>query len=237
MKHTVKLIAGAGTALALTAAFLIAVFTVTGGNLDVVGSDSAAAFGRVLEAAPALVAPDEESGGWSLAAPDGSARFSWGRSSGGSDPELLLEADAAPFLSAGLEAGLLPEGYALRDGKLLLGTALSAPASSGAATPLAAYEALVKDARGSIGYHSALDHYNISLGGGNLLEWARSLDKNSVTGEAQDKDLVFVLNPEPLIAAGVDPEQVAGWIYAPVTMEMGGKVAEVYKFLKPFNLG
>ena len=47
------------------------------------------------------------------------------------------------------------------------------------------------------------------------------MDKN-------DKDIVFVLNPQPFIKAGVDPNKIDGWIYA--------KVGEDYKLLKPFDL-
>ena len=47
---------------------------------------------------------------------------------------------------------------------------------------------------------------------------------------------MFVLNPEPLIAAGVDPELVKGWVYTTVNVEIDGKATDVYKFLKPFNL-
>jgi hypothetical protein len=42
----------------------------------------------------------------------------------------------------------------------------------------------------------------------------------------------FVLNPEPLIAAGVDPEKAEGWIYARVPADDG----DVWKFLKVFDL-
>jgi hypothetical protein len=84
--------------------------------------------------------------------------------------------------------------------------------------------------RGSIGYHGALDHYGVNLGNGNLFEWAKDLDKN-------DKDMVFVLNPEPFIRAGVNPNQVAGWVFAKVPVDdENGRPVEVDKLLKPFDL-
>lgn len=56
------------------------------------------------------------------------------------------------------------------------------------------------------------------------------MDKN-------DKDMVFALNPEVFIQAGVDPQKVEGWVFAKVeTMDMNGKDKEVDKFLKPFDL-
>jgi hypothetical protein len=59
---------------------------------------------------------------------------------------------------------------------------------------------------------------------------------NSYDNSVQDKDIVFVLNPEPLIAAGVDPEKVEGWTYAQVPIEENGKTTQVWKLLKPFDL-
>ncbi|MDR0876139.1 MAG: hypothetical protein LBN12_08025, partial [Clostridiales Family XIII bacterium] len=104
------------------------------------------------------------------------------------------------------------------------------------ADPLKQFESNAKGLRDSIGYHTALDHYNVMLGDGNMFEWAKDFSVNGQTKENQDKDIVFVLNPEPLIAAGVDPEKVDGWAYAQVSVEIDGKAADVYKFLKPFDL-
>jgi len=60
--------------------------------------------------------------------------------------------------------------------------------------------------------------------------------KNGVTKEPQNKDIVFVLNPEPLIAAGVNAERVNGWVYAQVKVDIKGKKTDVWKFLKAFDL-
>jgi hypothetical protein len=49
--------------------------------------------------------------------------------------------------------------------------------------------------------------------------------------------MVFVLNPEPFIAAGVNPNNIEGWAFAKVTVDdENGKPVEVDKILKPFNL-
>jgi len=58
-------------ALALTLVFILASCSQT----DVVGSKSITSFSAVLTASPDIVTPDELNGGWSLGAPDGSARF------------------------------------------------------------------------------------------------------------------------------------------------------------------
>jgi hypothetical protein len=52
-----------------------------------------------------------------------------------------------------------------------------------------------------------------------------------------DKDIVFVLNPEPFIKAGVNPNNIKGWAFAKVTVDdANGKPIVVDKILKPFDL-
>lgn len=201
-------------------------------DLDVVGKESIPSFKAVLTAASDKVTPDEINGGWSLAAPDGTVRFIWSKDYSKSPMhDVMLELDAQPFLNAGLDTGKLPASIAFYEGKLMVGTKLGKDELkyNGEATPLAAYEQIVNKYRDSIGYHAALDHYNVNLGDGNLFEWAKDMGTN-------DKDIVFVLNPAPFVAAGVDPSAVAGWVFAKVPVDVGGKPTEVDKLLKPFNL-
>jgi hypothetical protein len=208
-------------------------------DLDVVGRDSVASFEKILSAIPDRVTPDEAKGGWSIEAPSETARFIWSENYSATPLyDVMLELDARPFIDAGLDISKLPENYTIDGEMLLVGTDLGDDELTyeGDPAPLAAYEQLVDRYRDAIGYHTALDHYNIDLGGGNLFEWAKDFAVNSATKEAQDKDIVFVLNPEPFITAGVDPETVDGWVYAPVTVDIGGKPAQVYKFLQPFDL-
>lgn len=201
-------------------------------RLDVVGKGSVDSFKEVLEAIPDNVSEDEISGGWSLAAPDDSARFIWSDDySKSSLRDIMLEFDAKPFIDAGLDTGRLPEGIVYNEDKLLIGAELGSDELKyeGEATPIASFEQIVKNYRDSIGYHMSLDHYGVKLGNGNMFEWAKTMSTN-------DKDIVFVLNPEPFIAAGVNPDSVDGWVFAKVTVDEGGKSMEVDKFLKPFDL-
>jgi hypothetical protein len=202
-------------------------------KLDVVGKNSAASFKAVLEQIPQNVASDEMNGGWALTAPDGRARFIWSRDFSQSPlHDVMIEFDAAPFINAGLDTSRLPDTIAVYDGKIMVGAKLGQEALTyaGAATPLASYEHIVRLKRRSIGYHGALDHYGVNLGGGNLFEWAKDMATN-------DKDIVFVLNPEPFIAAGVRPGAIEGWDAAQVTVDdENGKPVVVDKILKPFDL-
>jgi hypothetical protein len=76
----------------------------------------------------------------------------------------------------------------------------------------------------------------VKLGDGNMFEWAKDMNTNGYDDSVQDKDIVFVLNPETLASAGVDPEKVDGWAYAQIPIEENGKTTEVWKLLKPFDL-
>ncbi|QIB70745.1 hypothetical protein Ami103574_10225 [Aminipila butyrica] len=214
-------------------------------SLDVVGKESITTFDEVLKTVPEAVSADEMNGGWSLVAPDESVRFIWSEDYSQSPMhDVMLELDAQPFLDAGLDPKKLPDNYNVYetesgDGTMLMvGRKLGADELTydGSVTPLAAYEQLVGKYRDAIGYHASLDHYGVKLGDGNMFEWAKDMSTNTFDKSNQDKDIVFVLNPEPLLAAGVDPEKVQGWKYAQVEVEEDGKPVQVWKFLKPFDL-
>ncbi|MDR0220303.1 MAG: hypothetical protein LBI54_02735 [Lachnospiraceae bacterium] len=215
--------------------------------LDVVGQASVDSFAAVLQAMPGQVAVDEANAGWSLTAPDGAARFVWSEDYSKSPlHDVMLEFAAQPFLDAGLDPEKLPGDYFYYEGEeggavsgpmLMVGVKLGeSDRVVGTATALSAYELIVERYRDTINYHTSLDHFGVKLGGGNMFEWAKDMATNGYDGSKQAIDIVFVLNPEPFIAAGVNPEDVAGWAYAPVEVEEGGKNVQVWKFLKPFDL-
>jgi len=218
----------------LTALFtLLAITAISCSKLDVVGNYSIRSFDELLQNAPQLVSEDKTNGGWSVNAPDNSVRFIWSKNFAESPfYDVLLEINADPFIAAGLDPSKLPGNFIFRDGMLIVGTKLGNEnlKYEGEVTPLASYGQIVKLKRGSIGYHGQMDHYGINLGNGNMFEWAKNLDTN-------DKDIVFVLAPEPFIAAGADVSRIDGWAFAKVTVDdANGKPVQVDKILKPFNL-
>jgi hypothetical protein len=211
-------------------AVLIIITSASCAKLDVVGTDSTRAFGDVLETLPPRELDWAAGPAWSLDAPDGAAAFLmlWDKNTL-SDFDLALEIDSRPFLNAGLDASKL-NGWEFADGKLLYALHLDKSAPAEYAAPLEIFKQIVKNHRSVIGWHAALDHYGVSMGDGNLFEWAKDMTAN-------DKDMVFVLNPDPFIAAGVDPAGIEGWAFAKVTVDdENGKPVQVDKILKPFNL-
>lgn len=202
------------------------------GKLDVIGSQSEKSFEAVVNSVPDKVSEDSNFGGWSLRSLDGEARFLWSKDfSKTTTYDVMLEVNAQPFLDAGLDASKLPEGMLVGD-KIIVGKDLGNENLTyvGEATPLDSYKKLVKHYRDNISYHAALDHYGVVLGNGNMFEWAKDMKTN-------DKDIVFALNPQPFIDAGVDPSAVKGWVFAKVeVMDENGKKIQVDKFLKPFDV-
>lgn len=218
--------------LIVTALFLsVAVGFSACSKLDVVGDTSIKSFDAVLSTVGDGVTEDTSFGGWSLEAPNQTARFVWSKDFSKTSSDVFLEVDAKPFIDAGLDTSKLPEGM-LVDDKIIVGTDLGNDALTykGEATPLESYKNIVKLYRDHIKYHTALDHYGIDMTNGNVFEWAKDMSKN-------DKDIVFALNPQVFIDAGVDPSNVSGWVFAKVeTLDANGKKIQVDKFLKPFDL-
>ena len=206
---------------AILIVMLFAVLLTACSSLDVVQKDAVRAFDDILSLYPA----EHQDGWYQLTSPDGGAKLAYANDS------VVLAVDASPFIDAGLEASETVSiaesvfykndlSYALPGWDML-----NQNVKDGAA---AQFEANAEYIRRNIGYHSAMDHYSIDFGGG-MFEWAKDIAAN-------DKDIVFALNPEPLIAAGVEPENVDGWTYALVPVMRDGKETQVYKFLKSFDL-
>ena len=215
---------------------------------DIVAKVANTSFGAVVAASGSRVAWSDADQAWALSSPNGdqlllspdfSRNNAGGTSASAADldkPDAEFVFDAAPFVAAGLDISKLPAAdgikYELEDGKFMVHFELGADKFSPDAKRSieATFAELVKFQRPRIGYHEKLDHYGIKLGNGNMFEWAKDMSTN-------DKDIVFVLNPEPFIAAGIDPSKIEGWAFAKVEMkDDAGKTVLVDKLLKPFNL-
>lgn len=200
-------------------------------GLDVVATQSLESFKVVTEELEDRITFDNKWNSWAIKAPDDSVTFYFSKDfSKSSFHDVMLEFEAKPFIDAGMDVNKMPDDFVF-DEMIMVGVKLGDEEIKydSEATPYNTYSKIVELKRSSIKYHAALDHYGIDLGDGNMFEWAKDMSTN-------DKDIVFVLNPESFIKAGVDPEKVEGWLYAKVPTMKDGKKVEVYKFLKPFNI-
>jgi len=209
-------------------AFLVAIALILSNcsDLDVVKTDAVRSFGDILKILPAENYKGDSSE-WVVSAPDSAAWFHW------KNQEIKIVVDAQPFISAGLDLSKLENGV-VNENTLVYSSPLSNAPERDA--PLKLFEKNADFFRASLGYHAEMDHYNITPGNGNIFEWAKDLSTNGTTGKNQDLDLVFALNPEPLITAGVDTEKLEGWTYTQVPVDIDGKPTKVWKILKAFNL-
>ncbi|MDR1518576.1 MAG: hypothetical protein LBU23_00315 [Planctomycetota bacterium] len=199
---------------------------------DVTAIYAKKSYAEMLASLPEKPVAEADGDSWRFLAPDGSASFAWDSGTGAAGQHAaLMRAPAEPFLRAGADPAKLPAGM-LRDG--MLNIALDSAGRSAAktgASPAESFADLIDANRERIGYHFQLGHFGLDLGGGNLLEWAGDPVANSL-------DLVFVLDPEVFLGAGVDKDRVDGWLFGSVVIHdaASGRKVEVPKFLKPFNL-
>lgn len=138
----------------------------------------------------------------------------------GSEPKLSFS--IAPFIAAGLDITKLPSEIIATDTEIVI-----AVQNSSVTNPT--FEKLIRENRNSLEYHTDHDIYELLLGNGNAFRWAKDINSN-------ERDIVFVLNPEPLIAAGLDPEKLDGWKFTKVKVMEDGKTIEVDKLLKVNNI-
>ncbi len=214
------------TGAILCAVLIVAVFTAGYDKLDVIGSGSVTAFQKILNTVPDLVTEQEDT--WTLEAPDGTTAFHWSKDYTDTTYDVSLETDLEPFVNAGLDTSLLPEGMVDED-KLIIGKNIDDVSTAEADSALSAYQTFEQSGRELLGFHTSLGHFGINMENA-AFEWAQDIEEN-------DKDIVFVIDPQILIDAGVNPEKVEGWNYTTVQMMNGkGKEIEVYKFLKPFDI-
>lgn len=218
--------------LRVAMAVVLASLLVACQSLDVVGNGAVDSFSALMDAMPEQVGSNESNSYFVLPAPDGSARFFWRKNYRVKTKyDVMLTFPAKPFLEAGLDVGKLPAALLAED-MIVVGAFFGEPdpAYYREATPLGAFEQIVWRNRDKIKYHVELDHFGVSLGSGHMFEWAKDMSVN-------DKDIVFALNPDVFIDAGVDPTQVDGWVFSKVTiMDERGKKIEADRFLKAFDV-
>lgn len=205
-------------------------------SLDLVAKVAGTSFDALTKALPVdKVVFDNAKDGWAINGLDGKERIILSRDFSSVNPDIAVEFDATPFINAGLDVAKLPAGHYIYNkatGKITMPYEYGKDKFGADAkkSVLNTFKQLVKTHRDLIGYHEKLDHYGIALGDGNMFEWAKNMNTN-------DKDMVFVLNPKPLIDASVDTKKIKEWVFGKVQIkDKDGKPMIVDKFLKPFNV-
>jgi|GEM_PF-112312 len=191
--------------LSIVALTFCVIFLFSACNTDVVGKVAVTSFEKLQKIAKTT----KEDKQTIITTPTGN-RFEYGENF------TAISIPVEPFIKAGLDTTKLPSYFTVENKMLVIKQNDTAKD----------FKTFVKKYRDKIGYHEALDHYGIDMGNGNKFEWAKDTKTN-------DKDIVFVLNPEPLKNAGVIVEKVEGFVYAEVEVKKGVKE---FKLLSPYDL-
>jgi hypothetical protein len=177
------------------------------GGCDFGEREAIKSFEAILNALPA----EDRDGWYQITSPDGGAKFAWINSGA------ALSIDAEPFLAAGLNTAKLEEGvpestyvaetiFYEKDlrftlpGWDMLNRNVKDSALEQFKADIPHYKVVETDDAYQIGFP---DNYT-NRPDAAMFAWARDVTTS-------ERDLVFTINAEMLIAAGVEPENVDGW--------------------------
>ena len=185
---------------------------------------------KAFEDVLALLPAEEKDGWYQLTAPDGGAKLVFSNSS------VWLAVDGTPFIAAGMDAALCPNmresvfykndiGFFL-PGWDMLNQNVKNTAAAQFEVNMQYLEITQTDETYKITFADDGDIRPNSA----VFEWTKDIEQSG-------HDVVFTLDAEPLLAVGVRPENVQGWEYVQISVELNGKVEQVWKFQKSFTIG
>jgi hypothetical protein len=200
---------------------------------DVIAQGAVKSFDQLITQTDLVVIDSSDHNAWILVSPDDD-KLLLSKAPQSTEIDLQLSFNLSPFIQAGLDPSLLPGSFKVDDlNNRLLVTADLGDESYNAEkvkTLPQLFSEITRVYRNSVGYHLAMDHFSLTLGSGNMIEWAKNMATN-------DKDLVFILHAQTFMDAGVNPEAIEGWKFAAVEMmDDNGKKFFMDKLLKPFSL-
>ena len=197
-------------------------------------NDSVISFGEVLKIMPAQGTSDEI--GW-LIAPltDSSVYLGW------NNKEISMLVNSRPFVDAGLDISELEKNDAIKidnNMKEMVFTLSeqSAPYSM-KETAILQFEENLRYLREYTNYNKETDHYTLEMGNNSIIAWARDMEENKTSKEEQMDDIMFLLDPDPIIEAGADPRNIEGWEYLEMSIILKGVPTKKHMFVKAYNLG
>lgn len=201
----------------LIAILAVAVLLGACSQLDVIYKYSRESFEEIAGAFPGLVSETDDQ---VIITADGETLLQVSKDYSAGADDIVLATSIKPFLDAGMDVKNLGEGLSADDNTLYVTTDFGDQGGIGTAAD--ALFAAVDAKRGALSYHSALDHYGISLSAGKF-EFAKDYQTN-------DKDIVFVLKADVIAETGADVGSIEGWAF--MTMDDGAEV-----LVKPYDLG
>lgn len=173
---------------------------------------------------------------WGFKLPTGE-KFEWSKDVSANKADFAMVMLADPLIEAGLDVTKLdPNEWLYKPAEKEEGQDLPNPlikpynvsdkkeTSNGSEDSM---RRLLKADSSIIKYHKDQQHYRLTLGEGNEVQWTEKLGLN-------DKDMIFVLKAEPLVKAGLDVNKLegSGWIFREASddnMGMGQNSDQIVK--------
>lgn len=223
----------------IAATALVVAFT--GCSRPVTGSKDADnaldSFNKIVKAYPEKKGFHDALKHWGFELPTGE-KFEWSKDMAANKADFAMVMLADPLVEAGLDVEKLDKNEwlyepAAKDDKgKELPNRLIKPynvsdkkqTSNGSEDSM---RRLLKADNEMVKYHKDQQHFALTLGEGNQVQWTEKLGVN-------DADMIFVLKAEPLVKAGLDVEKLegSGWVFKEATdddMGMGASPDQIVK--------
>ena len=178
---------------------------------------------------------------WGFTLPSGE-KFEWSKDMSANVADFAMVMLADPLVDAGLDVTKLDENEWLYEpaGKDDMGEELpnrlikpynvsdKKQTSNGSEDSM---RRLLKVDTNIVKYHEDQKHFALKLGEGNAVQWTEELGVN-------DEDMIFVLNAEPLIEAGLDVNKLegSGWIFREASEDNMGMGANPDQIVKTYDI-
>ena len=155
--------------------------------------------------------------------PDGTEAFSYGES-------VRLTVDPVWFIAAGFDPDKFGGEAAVEDSRLtIISDHVEGVVVTNDDNIFDTFEKVLRSNRHALEYHMDHDLFELHLGGGNTYRWAKDWRTNA-------RGMTFVLNPQPLVEAGLEIENLEGWTFANINMMHGPERGQtVPRILKNYS--
>ena len=210
----------------------VMVLTLAGCTRTVTGNtesdEGLAAFNQIVKTYPDKKGYHEALKHWGFELPTGE-KFEWSKDMSANEADLAMVMLADPLVEAGLDVEKLDENEWLYKpagpdemGKELpnllikpYDVSANKQESKGSED---SFRRILKEDNSLVKYDEELGKYRLSVGESNEVQWTKELGSD-------DEDMVFVLNAQPLVEAGLDVDKLEGtdWTFKPAGKDALGE--------------